>query len=234
MNGHIKGLLFNKEGGCYKLTDLYGLAANTSLKKVADSVGVTMLNKDSLHQYKIGMHEPLLSEDANLRLLFLKYAMEDSTKLYEIREQRIALHNQLLQQVLQFPREYLLDSTNFLGTRGALVAKLFMDFIHIKASKDVDIHLFQRAICRMGHLRLRQHKRRNKYVTDRLLLYQENSHDTKLIQKHCTPKTYSFDAINMASTPFLLTRYKIDLLSTSANVTGGALHKRWCYKTSVL
>ena len=49
---NLKGQIFNKTGSKYKIFDVYGFVSNSSIKDVADSVGIPMKSKTLLHSYK--------------------------------------------------------------------------------------------------------------------------------------------------------------------------------------
>ena len=218
---NLKGHIFNKSGSKYKIFDVYGFVGNSSLKNVADSVGVNMMSKHQLDCYKKQMHKPLLSDDPNLRSLFLKYSMDDVTKLYDVWKKRVDQHNLLLESTLGLSQRYLVPDHQFPSTVGSLIAKTFLDFISFTASKSTDLNCFKRAICKVGYLNILNKGYQKDHLDDRQAVYKHDNYDPDLISRHCTSDVYAFDAINQGSIPCFLTCDKKTMTPLLAMVTGG-------------
>ena len=108
----------------YRICDLKGWS-NKSLKEFAASVGVEMRSKDAMDFYKSHMLDGLIAEPEN----FLEYMVEDTKKLFDIRE-KFTGHIQCLQRdVIKLPESEIYDLKTIPMTIGAIVAGTFENYI---------------------------------------------------------------------------------------------------------
>lgn len=134
---NIKGYKLDL-GNKTTIYDLKGWASE-SLAKLAEAVGLKMKNKESMDEYKTRMDRGLIEKTHE----FLDYALDDVMVLFSIQTN----FTKLVGDVCEF-----LDvdpPAKLPGTVGALVAKVFEEFI---LSRHPDPLKFQFALCKLGLL----------------------------------------------------------------------------------
>ena len=108
----------------FTVRDLKGWV-NGSLKELASSVGVEMPLKTKFDHLKSRMGEAFKKDP----LTFLRYGVEDVTRLEEIVVAMVSQVNWMLVEVLELPSEYCFTPDTIPYTTGSLIAKCFELYI---------------------------------------------------------------------------------------------------------
>lgn len=114
----------------WRIRDLSGLT-NMGLKDFAESLGISMENKELLDDLKSTMDIALVERTK----IFLEYALDDVLVLRSLFQNFLHLVNDILLKTLFLPEKFLFTETNLPLTTGSLVAATFEKYIYYSAQK---------------------------------------------------------------------------------------------------
>jgi hypothetical protein len=223
----MSGQLF-RDNTKYEIKDVKGLGSG-GLTEFAQSLGFVMENKSALDLFKNNkMHIAMLSRHASRRKLFIRYGMDDCVILPKLLNRFTEAMQEICKHELKFP-EHLIPE-NFPMTIGSVVSKIFEQFIFIYVTERCKVNelLYLKAIYKVGFLGsknrptfFRSDSDKRDLVSERDEIYNKNNQDEKLIRNHCNKYIYSYDAISLASIPFVKTLDLKKKVRTSSFVPGG-------------
>ena len=111
------------------IKDVCGWAGKDPLVKFTAGLGVAMINKESMDEYKARMWEGLIEKPAD----FLRYAVDDATMLSKAHTAFIELFNTVQKQHLGMTDAEQWTPEDIPMTVGALVAKTFEKWLYSQA-----------------------------------------------------------------------------------------------------
>ena len=115
------------------IKDLSGWAGKTSLVKFAAGLGVPMLNKSSMDEFKANMWRGLTERPEE----FLRYAVDDATVLLRVQQSFVDLINVVQEECLGMGDD-LWTADDIPMTVGSLVAKTFERWVYTQAGEYKD------------------------------------------------------------------------------------------------
>lgn len=130
--------------GNVRIKDFSGWSGKTGLSKMAEKLGIPMLNKSSMDKYKSCMWEGLNAEPE----LFLRYSVDDAVQLYHIHVAFLSLVQTIQKDILQMNEEDTWLANDIPMTEGSLVSKTVERWVYGQSGDLKDAFKF--AIRKLG------------------------------------------------------------------------------------